>query len=186
VQTEASLRALTQDTQEKAERAQNLNAKYQGDVSRLRLMEEMSREMEGYNQSVRKALSFGQNDPAVRAQFAYDAYTIVGVGASPIYINHERGASTVGSGTVRAFLFVPRDGFADVKDTDLFLSLDTIRTNAELLGEDYGRELHRVIIHGIIHLIGFKDKTPTERREMEAAEDAALALFIPKIENNQR
>ena len=69
---------------------------------------------------------------------------------------------------------------------DLFLSLDTIRTNAELLGEDYGRELHRVIIHGILHLIGFKDKTPTERREMEAAEDAALALFIPKIENNQR
>ena len=70
VQSEANLRALTQETQEKAERAQNLNAKYQGDVSRLRLMEEMSREMEGYNQSVRKALAFGQNDPAVRGVVA--------------------------------------------------------------------------------------------------------------------
>ena len=70
VQTEANLRSLTQETQEKAERAQSLNAKFQGDVSRLRLMEEMSREMEGYNQSVRRALSFAQNDPAVRGVVA--------------------------------------------------------------------------------------------------------------------
>jgi rRNA maturation RNase YbeY len=60
---------------------------------------------------------------------------------------------------------------------DLFLSLDTIRSNAEQLGEKYERELHRVIIHGILHLIGFKDKTPEERREMEAAEDAALEML---------
>ena len=60
---------------------------------------------------------------------------------------------------------------------DLFLSLDTIRSNAEQLGEDYDRELHRVIIHGILHLIGFKDKTPSERREMESAEDAALEIL---------
>lgn len=60
---------------------------------------------------------------------------------------------------------------------DLFLSLDTIRSNAEQLDEAYERELHRVIIHGILHLIGFMDKTPKERCEMEAAEDAALALL---------
>lgn len=60
---------------------------------------------------------------------------------------------------------------------DLFLSLDTIRTNAEQLGEAYDRELHRVIIHGILHLVGFKDKTPSERCEMEAAEDAALEML---------
>ena len=65
VQTEASLRALTLETQETAERAQALNGKYQGDLSRLRLMEEMSREMEGYSQSVRRALSFAKDDPAV-------------------------------------------------------------------------------------------------------------------------
>ncbi len=70
VQTEASLRGLTQETQEQAERAQGLNAKYQGDVSRLRLLEEMSREMEGYSQSVRKALSFAQGDASVRGVVA--------------------------------------------------------------------------------------------------------------------
>ena len=65
----------------------------------------------------------------------------------------------------------------DILSGDLFLSLDTIRSNAEQLGEQYGRELHRVIIHGLLHLVGFKDKTPSERREMEAAEDAALEML---------
>lgn len=65
----------------------------------------------------------------------------------------------------------------DILSGDLYLSLDTIRSNAEQLGEDYCRELHRVIIHGILHLCGFKDKTPDERRRMEDAEDAALSLL---------
>lgn len=65
----------------------------------------------------------------------------------------------------------------DILSGDLFLSLDTIRSNAEQLGEAYDRELHRVIIHGILHLVGFKDKTPSERREMESAEDAALEML---------
>ena len=60
---------------------------------------------------------------------------------------------------------------------DLFISLDTIRTNAEqFAGNDYERELHRVIIHGILHLCGINDKGPGEREIMEAAEDKALAL----------
>ena len=56
----------------------------------------------------------------------------------------------------------------DVISGDLFISLDTVRTNAE--------ELHRVIIHGILHLCGINDKGPGEREIMEAAEDKALAL----------
>ncbi|MBR0406699.1 MAG: chromosome segregation protein SMC [Clostridia bacterium] len=70
VQSEANLRALTLETQETAEKAQNMNAKYQGDVSRLRLLDEMSREMEGYNQSVRKALAYAQGDASVRGVVA--------------------------------------------------------------------------------------------------------------------
>ena len=69
-ETEGRLRALTEDTQRTAEQAQSLNVKYQGDLSRLRLMEEMSREMEGYSQSVRKALSYAGADPAVRGVVA--------------------------------------------------------------------------------------------------------------------
>ena len=59
---------------------------------------------------------------------------------------------------------------------DLFISLDTVRTNAEGLGVTYEEELYRVIIHGILHLCGINDKGPGEREVMEAAEDAALAI----------
>ena len=66
------------------------------------------------------------------------------------------------------------------KDTiagDLFISLDTVRTNAELQSTTYEEELHRVIIHGILHLCGINDKGPGEREVMEAAENKALALL---------
>lgn len=64
----------------------------------------------------------------------------------------------------------------DVISGDLFVSLDTVRTNAEQVGATYEEELHRVIIHGILHLCGINDKGPGEREIMEAAEDKALAL----------
>ena len=62
---------------------------------------------------------------------------------------------------------------------DLFISLDTVRTNAEQFASgDYRRELHRVIIHGILHLCGINDKGPGEREQMEAAEDQALKSYF--------
>ena len=64
----------------------------------------------------------------------------------------------------------------EVISGDLFISLDTVRTNAEQVGATYEEELHRVIIHGILHLCGINDKGPGEREIMEAAEDKALAL----------
>ena len=60
---------------------------------------------------------------------------------------------------------------------DLFISLDTVRTNAEQFDKPYDEELHRVISHGILHLCGINDKGPGEREIMEAAEDKALALL---------
>ena len=59
---------------------------------------------------------------------------------------------------------------------DLFISLDTVRTNAEQQATIYEEELHRVIIHGILHLVGINDKGPGEREIMEAAENNALAI----------
>lgn len=79
-----------------------------------------------------------KNSPETLAQFAYREYTVVGVGASPIYINYERGATALGSGTVRAFLFIPRAGFAAEKDTDLFLALET---DAPVYSDAYARIL---------------------------------------------
>lgn len=60
---------------------------------------------------------------------------------------------------------------------DLFISLDTVRSNAGELGVPYGQELLRVVIHGILHLCGINDKGPGERETMEAAEDKALNLL---------
>ena len=64
---------------------------------------------------------------------------------------------------------------------DLFISLDTVRTNADQFARgDYDRELHRVIIHGVLHLCGINDKGPGEREIMEEAENKALALLENK------
>ena len=65
----------------------------------------------------------------------------------------------------------------DVINGDLVISLDTVRTNAEKFGKTYDEELHRVIIHGILHLCGINDKGPGEREIMEAAENKALAML---------
>ncbi|MCI6460316.1 MAG: rRNA maturation RNase YbeY [Prevotella sp.] len=60
---------------------------------------------------------------------------------------------------------------------DIVISLDTVATNAEQYGKTYEDELHRVIIHGILHLCGINDKGPGEREIMEAAENEALAML---------
>lgn len=65
----------------------------------------------------------------------------------------------------------------DIVSGDVVISLDTVRSNAELFGKEYDDELHRVIIHGILHLCGINDKGPGEREIMEAAENKALAML---------
>ena len=68
---------------------------------------------------------------------------------------------------------------------DLVISVDTVRTNAELFGKSYADELNRVIIHGILHLCGINDKGPGEREIMEAHENKALALLRDMTENDR-
>ena len=62
---------------------------------------------------------------------------------------------------------------------DTYISIDTVRTNASLFGTNYSEELHRVIIHSILHLCGIADKTPAQRQLMEQAENKALAMLHP-------
>jgi rRNA maturation RNase YbeY len=64
----------------------------------------------------------------------------------------------------------------NVLNGDIVISLDTVKSNAEKFGRPYNEELHRVIIHGILHLCGIDDKGPGEREIMEAAENKALKL----------
>lgn len=60
---------------------------------------------------------------------------------------------------------------------DLLISLDTVRSNAVQFNTDFTTELHRVMIHGVLHLLGFKDSTDNEQVEMRKREDEALNLL---------
>ena len=60
---------------------------------------------------------------------------------------------------------------------DMFISMDTVKSNAELFQRAYNEELMRVVIHGVLHLCGINDKGPGEREIMEAHENDALAIL---------
>jgi len=60
---------------------------------------------------------------------------------------------------------------------DIFISLDTVRSNADELRIPFESELRRILIHGILHLTGQGDKTPETKAEMTRKEDLALAKF---------
>lgn len=60
---------------------------------------------------------------------------------------------------------------------DMFISVDTVRTNAEQYAPSFDDEMHRVIIHGVLHLCGLKDKAPDDEKRMRAAEEKALAML---------
>ena len=60
---------------------------------------------------------------------------------------------------------------------DIYISIDTVKSNAELFGATFDQELRRIIIHGLLHLCGLRDKTDEERALMQQAEDKALELW---------
>ncbi|MDD2298264.1 MAG: rRNA maturation RNase YbeY [Fermentimonas sp.] len=60
---------------------------------------------------------------------------------------------------------------------DIFISLDTVRSNSQKYTTDYQEELYRVIIHGILHLCGLDDGSEDEKKSMREAENSALKLL---------
>lgn len=65
---------------------------------------------------------------------------------------------------------------------DILISIDTVATNAQELGVPFKQELYRVMIHGILHLLGIDDKTESERELMRMAEDRALMQLVEMLE----
>lgn len=65
----------------------------------------------------------------------------------------------------------------DTVYADIFISIDTVKINAGEYGEGFERELHRVIAHGLLHLIGFDDTDEQLQKEMTCQENAALDLY---------
>ncbi|WP_336514785.1 rRNA maturation RNase YbeY [Pollutibacter soli] len=62
-------------------------------------------------------------------------------------------------------------------EAELYISVDRTRDNASALGVSRSRELHRVIFHGLLHLLGYKDKLKTDQDTMRVKEDFYLARY---------
>ena len=60
---------------------------------------------------------------------------------------------------------------------DLFISVDTVRDNSELYETSFDDEIHRVIVHGLLHLIGYDDHTDSDKKIMRAKENQYLDLL---------
>ena len=65
----------------------------------------------------------------------------------------------------------------DTISGDMYISVDTVRTNSELYSTSFINEMHRVIIHGVLHLCGLKDKAPDDEKKMREAEAKALVMW---------
>jgi rRNA maturation RNase YbeY len=59
---------------------------------------------------------------------------------------------------------------------EIYISTERVKENAKAFNVDFDMELHRVMIHGVLHLIGYKDKSPAQKKQMRLKEDAYLSL----------
>ena len=86
--------------------------------------------------------------------------------------------------------FLKQDYYTDVISFDetadqvvsgnIAISVDRVKENATQIGVDFEEELHRVMIHGVLHFIGFNDKTSSEKKEIRGQEALALSMFHVK------
>ena len=60
---------------------------------------------------------------------------------------------------------------------DIFISIDRVADNAKTYKTTFEAELHRVMVHGVLHLMGYKDKTPADEKKMRSKENSALKLL---------
>ena len=70
--------------------------------------------------------------------------------------------------------------FSEQEDTisgDIYISIERVQENARTFGDPAEKELKRVMIHGVLHLIGYKDKSPGEKKKMRQKENYYLSRF---------
>ena len=70
---------------------------------------------------------------------------------------------------------------ADFVSGDIFISVERVQENATSHNIEYNEELLRVLAHGVLHLIGFQDKSPQKKKEMTQNEDLCISLFLTKF-----
>jgi probable rRNA maturation factor len=62
-------------------------------------------------------------------------------------------------------------------DGEIYISIERVKENASKFGKSFEEELHRVMIHGVLHILGFKDKSPAQKSAMRKKEEACLSLW---------
>ncbi|MFY0591677.1 rRNA maturation RNase YbeY [Roseivirga sp.] len=85
------------------------------------------------------------------------------------YLNHDYFTDII--------TFDNNDGIEETIIADLYISIDRVRDNAKTLDTYFDNELHRVMVHGLLHLLGQNDKTEAEQKEMTKREEASLSLL---------
>ena len=101
--------------------------------------------------------------------FCSDEYLL---GANQRYLNHDTYTDII------TFDYVA----ADLISGDIMISVDRVGENAEKYGVPFEQELHRVVIHGVLHLLGQGDKSDAEAAEMRRQEEDALRLWTLEFE----
>ena len=96
--------------------------------------------------------------------FCSDAYLLT---INEQYLNHK---------TLTDIITFDNSEEDSVVEGDIFISIDRVRENSWRLKMDFEEELHRVLIHGVLHLSGYADKTPSQKSDMRKKEDAYLSL----------
>ena len=86
--------------------------------------------------------------------------------------------------------FLKHDYYTDVISFDetadqvvsgnIAISVERVKENSNQIGVDFEEEMHRVMIHGVLHFIGFNDKTSSEKKEIREQEALALSMFHVK------
>ena len=109
-----------------------------------------------------------QEIAAINFIFCSDNYLLE---VNRTYLNHDYFTDII--------TFDQREYDDDPLESDIFISIDRVKENAEALSNSFETELHRVIIHGVLHLLGWNDKSDDEKQAMREKEEACLSL-LPK------
>jgi rRNA maturation RNase YbeY len=108
----------------------------------------------------------GQNLAELNFVFCSDKYLLQ---LNTTYLNHDYYTDIL--------TFDHRENTTEPVSGDIFISIDRVRENSITNRVTFENELHRVIIHGVLHLLGYSDHSPEERISMRKKEDACLSLL---------
>lgn len=111
--------------------------------------------------------------------FAYDEYTIVGIAESVLYINLERGSSTLGNGSVEGYIYIPKDGFSADYYTDIYV---TVESEGDVYSDEYEQSVEKYV-EPLEKLMG--ERAVIRRDSIIADAEAELADARAEYENGK-